>query len=275
MTLLPFAEVIGDPIAQSKSPIIHRYWLDAVGLVGDYRATRVAANDLRAFFAKRRGEPAWRGCNVTIPHKVAAIELLDRQDASMSAVGAVNTVVARDGKLWGYNTDVAGILDALPASLMPAGGTVCILGTGGAARAAFAACRARGVGLVLSLSRNPSGAEALIAELGLRGQAAGLYDVELMRSADVIINATPLGMTGSASMPQLLLNSLADTRAVVFDMVYAPLETQLLATARKAGLRAVDGLEMLIGQAALAFELLFDRPVSDDRDGGLRAKLAS
>src|SRR5207253_5298056 len=105
-SLMIFAEVIGDPIAQSKSPVIHRYWLDRLGIEGDYVRTRVAADELAGFLARRRSDPEWRGCNVTIPHKETIIPLLDRLDPSAEAIGAVNCVVPEGGALVGYNTDI-------------------------------------------------------------------------------------------------------------------------------------------------------------------------
>src|SRR5436305_13926709 len=108
-----FAEVIGAPIAQSKSPLIHKYWLDRLGIAGDYTSTRVAPDDLANFLDGRRSDANWRGCNVTIPHKQAIIPLLDRLDGDAEAIGAVNCVVPEDGTLAGYSTDICGVAAAL------------------------------------------------------------------------------------------------------------------------------------------------------------------
>ena len=110
---VPFAEVIGDPVAQSKSPLIHKHWLQLLDIEGDYLRTRVETADLGAFLAERRADPDWRGCNVTVPHKEAVVRLLDELDESAATVGAVNCVVPRSGRLVGYNTDVDGVAAAL------------------------------------------------------------------------------------------------------------------------------------------------------------------
>ena len=133
-----YAEVIGDPIRQSKSPAIHGFWLERLGLAASYRATHVAPADLAAFVAARRNDPHWRGCNVTMPHKQAVIPLLDRLDPLAGQVGAVNTIVPEDGELVGYNTDVPGFLEPLRTALAQPHlfRMARVLGTGGAARAA-------------------------------------------------------------------------------------------------------------------------------------------
>lgn len=105
---IPYAEVIGDPIVQSKSPAIHGYWIRQLGLDADYRAAHVTAEGLADYLISRRADPAWRGCNVTMPHKQAVIPLLDRLDPLAARIGAVNTIVAEQGQLVGYNTDAAG-----------------------------------------------------------------------------------------------------------------------------------------------------------------------
>ena len=132
---MTYAEVIGDPIAQSKSPMIHGFWLERLGLPGGYERVHVRSDELASYFAARRSDPAWRGCNVTAPHKQAVSPLLDRIDPLAGRIGAVNTVVAEAGGLTGYNSDVAGVLGALPPTHLKAGDEVCIIGTGGAGRA--------------------------------------------------------------------------------------------------------------------------------------------
>ena len=134
----PYAEVIGDPIAQSKSPATHGFWLAELGIDADYRACHVIASGLADYLASRRRDPAWRGCNVTMPHKQAAMPLLDRIDPLAARVGAVNTIVPEDGGLAGYNTDVPGFLEPLEPLLANTHlfRMARVLGTGGAARAA-------------------------------------------------------------------------------------------------------------------------------------------
>ena len=133
----PYAEVIGDPVAHSKSPLIHGFWLDRLGLGGEYRRAHVRSDGLADYFAARRADPAWRGCNVTIPHKQAVLAHVDWIDPTAAAIGAVNTVVPENGVLAGYNTDAVGFLEPLQPLLERRHlfRMARILGTGGAARA--------------------------------------------------------------------------------------------------------------------------------------------
>ena len=277
MNARPYAEVIGDPIAHSKSPLIHNFWLEKLGIDAEYRRMHVRAEGLEDYFAQRRQDPDWRGCNVTLPHKIMVLQHLMKYDESLSSVGAANMVVPGAGALTGYNTDVAGILEALPVSLMPAVSTVCLIGTGGAARAALAAFRQRNVARVSFSARNRGVAEALQAEFGFDGRIGPLTDAGNFAEADVIVNATGMGMSGSDRMPPALLELIDRSKpgATVFDMVYAPLETPLLAAARAHGLTAVDGLRMLVGQAAAAFELFFGQSAPRAHDSELRALLTA
>ena len=271
----PYAEVIGDPIAHSKSPLIHNFWLKKLGIDAEYRVCHVHAKELADYFARRRGDAEWRGCNVTTPHKVASIAFVDHPDNAARAIGAANTIFPTRAGLAATNTDIDGILAALPDDLMPAGSEVCILGTGGAARAAFAACKKRRVGTVASSARNREAGLALLEDFGLAGYARPLDDALNIQCAEVIINATSLGMTGKDQLPAVILDNLANPRLVVFDMVYAPLDTELLKAARSCGLRAVDGLAMLVGQAAAAFEKFFGQPAPREHDDELRALLTA
>ena len=264
-----YAEVIGDPIAHSLSPAIHQHWLERAELTADYRAFHVEQADLARYLTSRRDDPDWRGCNVTLPHKVAVLELVDDADAVRASVGAANTVVRRaDGALFATNTDPGGFW-APVAEMDLAGRPVAVLGGGGAARAVLWALAQVGVGEVTVLNRNVLKASALLARLGLKGRALPL-DAPLPPAA-LLVNATALGMRGQAPLP-IDLSPLPDD-SVVYDLVYAPLETPLLAQARARGLATVDGLEMLIAQAALAFELLFGTPPPDGDDEALRERL--
>lgn len=273
----PYAEVIGDPIAHSKSPLIHNFWLGKLGIDTEYRACHVRPDELADYFAQRREDAKWRGCNVTMPHKTAAMACVDSLDPWAEKIEAVNTVVRAEGELVGYNTDVFGVLSALSRDLMPPGAEVCILGTGAAARAAFAACRLRDVSLVLSSSRKPEAGRELLERFEFGGSYDPLADAHNIHTAEVIINATPLGMAGHEPMPRAVLEYLADPMpgAAVLDMVYSPLETEFLRVAAEAGCRTVDGLAMLIGQAAAAFEKFFGQPAPREHDAELRALLTS
>jgi len=272
-----YAEVIGDPISHSKSPLIHNFWLNELAIDAEYRACHVLPGDLEVYFAERRQDPDWRGCNVTIPHKEAVGAFLDSVDDRAKAVGAVNTVFqARSGKLVGSNTDVNGVADALAEADL-SGTNVCIIGAGGAARAAFHYLSDKRCKVVI-MARNPDKALSAARECGLdaigvpfRAGSAALCE------ASVLINATQLGMAGQEEMPAFLLDEIVEMsdEALVFDMVYAPLETALLRRAKATGRRTADGLTMLIGQAATAFNLFFGSPAPRERDTELRALLTA
>lgn len=270
-----YAEVIGDPVAQSKSPAIHKTWLAACGLEGDYRATQVRPEGLAAYIATRRTDPDWRGCNVTIPHKQAIIPLLDTIDPGAEAIGAVNCVAPGPKGLEGRNSDIDGIAAALDAIDL-AGRKVALIGAGGAARAAIAYLAQQDVGSLTLLVRDPKKAESLremAPAIAIRSLAeAG----EVFAGARLIINASPMGMDGAAPMPPTLLDAVAahSAGAALFDMVYKPLETGFLATGRAHGGTGIDGLTMLIGQARAAFALFFGHPAPAG-DFALRDLLAT
>ncbi len=285
---MKYAEVIGDPIAHSKSPMIHGFWLRALGLEADYRAAHVRADGLAAYFAVRRADPDWVGCNVTMPHKEAVLAHVDEVDALAARLNAANTIVKRaDGRLVAGNTDVAGVAEPLKRHAI--GGYpdhvatyVQIIGAGGAARAAVLGAQAAGFGDFDIFNRSPGQADAVAALAGAPfgtgnplealGPIRNPNDGQAQqRYSHVVINATSMGMHGENPVPIELSAYYPDT--IVFDMVYVPLETPLLAQARAVGLRCIDGLEMLVGQAALAFERFFGAPPSRDRDADLRALL--
>ncbi|MBB5704789.1 shikimate dehydrogenase family protein [Sphingopyxis panaciterrulae] len=268
---LPYAEVIGDPIAQSKSPLIHDFWLDALGLVGRYARAHVKPEGLAAYIAERRADPDWRGCNITMPHKQAIMDLVDDPGDIRGTIGAMNTVVRQpDGALIGTNTDAAGFYAPL-AELDLAGAPVIVVGAGGAARAVLFALARAGVGFVTMIGRSPLKAMGLLATFGLKGGTAAL-DAPLPPAA-LLVNASSLGMTGQPPL-DLDLSSLPG-EAIVYDLVYSPLRTGLLGAAEARGLDTVDGLDMLIGQAALAFELFFGAAPPEGRDEELRALLTA
>jgi len=262
----PYAEVIGDPIAHSKSPLIHGFWLEKLGIEADYRATHVTPDDLPHYVAERRGDPAWRGCNVTIPHKIAMLDLVDDPGEVRDSIGAMNTIVRdADGRLFGTNTDAAGFYAPL-AEVDLAGRPVAVIGAGGAARAVLFALARAGVGPVTILNRSPLKGAALLARFGLKGEALPLSAA--LPAAALVVNTSALGMEGQPPL-EVDLSPLPGN-AIVYDVVYAPLETDLLRQADERGLETVDGLEMLIGQAAMAFELFFGRPAPRVHDADLR-----
>jgi shikimate dehydrogenase len=274
---LPHAEVIGTPIAHSKSPLIHRFWLEQLHIPAHYEACHVMPAELADYLGLRRTEREWRGCNVTIPHKQAAATLVDVLDSRAAAVGAVNTILhEHDRTLLGTNTDVDGVAEAVAAGDWH-GGPAVVLGAGGAARAAFAFLAEAG-GDVCVLARDADKASRAAADCGLSARilpfAAGSG---AFAGAGLLINATQLGMTGQAAMPGFVLDELDRMApgAVVFDMVYAPLETELLAAARSRRLVPIDGLTMLIGQAATAFEKFFGRRPPRECDAELRRMLTA
>lgn len=281
-----YAEVIGDPIAQSKSPAIHNFWLGKLGIDADYRAEHIRPLELGDYFAARRLDPDWRGCNITMPHKQAAMALVDRLDPLAQRIGAINTVVQdTQGALTGYNTDAPGFLEPLRALLADKHyfRMARILGTGGAARAIVAALADEGFVLVLA-GRDPAKAQAMLDELTSQTDhhAAALahfaaptdfaFD-DREQCLDLVVNASPLGMAGQ---PPLAFDlSHAPPGSVVYDIVTHPLDTPLLQAARAAGFRTVDGLSMLIGQAGVAFEKFFGSPPPREYDAELRAILTA
>lgn len=282
----PYAEVIGDPIVQSKSPAIHGFWLEKLGIDAEYRACHVTAGGLADYFAARRCDVHWRGCNITMPHKQAAMALVDELDPLAERIGAINTVVRRgDGRLAGFNTDAPGFLEPLLPRLAEKHyfRMARVLGTGGAARAIVAALSDQGFVLVLA-GRDPGKAQAMLDELA---KGSDHHAVALAHFApptdfafddradclDLIVNASPLGMAGQPALAFDL--SHAPPGSVVYDIVTNPIETPLLRAARAAGMPTIDGLAMLIGQAAVAFARFFGEPPPREHDAELRALLTS
>jgi shikimate dehydrogenase len=266
-----YAEVIGDPIAHSKSPVIHGFWLAQLGIDAEYRRAHVTPDGLAGYFEARRDDPAWRGCNITIPHKQTALAFVEDRGGVRESIGAINTVVrGEDGALVGTNTDAGGFYAPI-AGLDLDGKHAVVIGAGGAARAILFALSKVGIGRVTILNRNVLKAAALLSAFGLKGDALPLGSK--LPPAALLVNASALGMAGQPPL-EIDLSPLPED-AVVYDAVYAPLETDLLAQARDRDLDTVDGLEMLVGQAALAFELFFGAEPPRDRDDALRALLTS
>lgn len=266
----PYAEVIGDPIAHSKSPIIHRFWIAETGIDADYRAAHVTPEELGAYIEARKKDPHWRGCNVTIPHKESIVALVADPGGVAQSIGAMNTIVRDDsGALIGTNTDAAGFVSPLIAAEWQ-GKNAAIVGSGGAARAMIFGLKHIGVHDFTIIARNALKAMGLLSQMGVKGRVIG-FDAPLPPVA-LLANASPMGMKGQDAYAPDLSPLPAD--AVVYDAVYAPLDTPLLQAADAHDLAVIDGLEMLVGQAAAAFELFFGKAAPRDQDDALWAKLS-
>lgn len=251
------AFVIGHPIAHSRSPLIHGYWLKAYGIDGTYTPHDVAPSNLTAFIAQLR-QGAFSGGNVTIPHKEAVRDLCDYLDAAAARIGAVNTLVRTDRGLEGRNTDLYGFLANLDAAVpgWDEADTAIILGAGGAARAIIAALMDRQFSRIIVLNRTAEKAEALATGFGGPVQSDELTAfASYAATTGLVVNTTAIGMHGTA-FENLPLDRLPKS-ALVTDIVYTPLETPLLAEARRLGLQTVDGLGMLLHQAVPGFEAWF------------------
>ena len=293
----PYAEVIGNPISHSKSPLIHKFWLEKLGLEGDYRTSLVSEGKLAAYLTARTADPDWRGCNVTMPHKAIALEMADELDADAEAAQAVNLLVpSGDGRLLGTNTDVKGFRETIPG----VGGSypdyvatqVSLIGTGGAARAAMVALRGF-YSEVTVFSRDKarsdafSNAYSLGADYGFSGHVEDLavrcleYDPNypdmkpnygvFQRYSELIINASPLGMKGLPELNVALEGLPSDT--VVYECVYDPVDTALVTRAKQNGLRVLDGLCLLIAQAAASFDRFYGASPPREYDYELRELL--
>jgi shikimate dehydrogenase len=247
--------VIGWPIKHSRSPIIHNYWLKRHGISGRYEKCEVAPDQLQAFI-KGIGTD-FIGCNITVPHKGAALGMLDDIDETARAVGAVNTVWAESGKVRGMNTDVAGFLSSLDQEAPGWDKTLnaVVIGAGGAARAVVYGLKSRGAKSITIVNRSTAHAENLAKDLGA-GTVAGFDDLpEKLGVATLLVNATTIGMEGGPRLT-ISLEGLPKS-AVVADLVYTPLRTSLLKQAATRGNRTVAGLGMLLHQAVFGFEKWF------------------
>lgn len=272
MTRTIRAGVMGWPVAHSRSPALHGHWLKRHGIDGSYVAIPVKPEELASALRDlpRRG---FAGVNLTVPHKEMAIDLVDAVDSIAARIGAVNTIiVGADGDLAGTNTDAYGFIEnlrhgadgGLAAAVQR---PVVVLGAGGAARAVVVALFDEGVTEIRIVNRTRANAERL-AELVTRcGATAAIFDwasrAAALDGAGLLVNTTTLGMDGAPPL-ELALDDLPDD-ALVNDIVYAPLETELLAAARARGNSVVDGLGMLLWQAQPGFEAWFGvRPEIDD-----------
>lgn len=249
--------VMGHPVAHSRSPMIHNYWLKQLGIAGSYELKDLTPEEFPAFVGDLAGN-GYVGGNVTVPHKEAAFRAVAARDAAAEAVGAVNTLWLENGRLMGGNSDTHGFIanldDGAPGWNVP-GCRAVVLGAGGAGRSAVYALRQRGVEVHL-VNRTAARAEELARRFAPGVQAHGFDELaRLLPQADLLVNCTSLGLAGKAPLEIDLAPLKA--RAVVYDVIYVPLETALLAAARKRGHRTVDGLGMLLQQAGFGFRKWF------------------
>jgi shikimate dehydrogenase len=273
---IPYAEVIGDPVAHSKSPLIHEFWLRKLALEGDYRLLRVTEPELPDYLESRRADPDWLGCNVTMPLKRAIVPLLDRNMEGVLVTGAANAVLKvpaegigreSDG-LVGNNTDLRGFAEPFREHHSERG-KAALIGSGGAARAAFVALAALGFEIVHFANRTPDKAATMLRSLGQYGKVVASLD-DPIPPVDLLVNASALG---SREAPGTVDLGRLPPHAIVYDIVYDPLETELLAAAKRRGLRTLDGLTMLIGQAAASFVHFFGGEPPRQHDAELRELL--
>jgi len=274
MTGILKAGVMGWPVAHSLSPALHGHWLARYGIAGRYDAIPVEPTKLRAALEKLP-ENGFRGVNLTVPHKEAALDVVDSIDDTARRIGAVNTIlVGDDGALSATNTDAYGLIENIRAGAGAAleagfdGRPGVILGAGGAARAAVVGLADAGVAEIRIVNRTVARAEALaelVGNSGARVSAHGWDDAaEALSDAGLLINTSTLGMAGQ---PPLALDlARLPNDAVVNDIVYAPLETELLATARARGNIVIDGLGMLLHQARAGFRAWFGVDPSVDEE---------
>lgn len=263
---IPLAGVIGSPIAHSKSPQLHRHWLKAYGIAGDYIPMDVATQDLREVLGALP-KAGFVGVNVTIPHKETILEIADLVTDRATLIGAANTLIFRkDGKIHADNTDGYGFIENLKSGAPDwnaASGPAAVLGAGGAARAVIASLLDAGVPEIFVTNRTRVRAEKLADDFGKRLTIVDWVQAgNILEDSALVVNTTSLGMIGKQTM-RVPLDGLR-RQTVVTDLVYTPLKTDLLAAAEAAGCVTVDGLGMLLHQAVPAFERWFgQRPVVD------------
>ncbi|MEM6938661.1 MAG: shikimate dehydrogenase [Pseudomonadota bacterium] len=260
-TRIPLAGVIGSPIAHSKSPQLHRHWLETYGLAGHYIPMDVAAADL-AEVLRLLPKMGFVGVNVTIPHKETVLTQADLVTDRAILIGAANTLIFRkDGKIHADNTDGYGFVENLKRGAPdwePKAGPAAVLGAGGAARAVVASLLDAGVPEIMISNRTRVRAEKLKSDFGNRLTIFDWVQAgNMMEEANLAVNTTSLGMMGKAEMRVPLDGLRAGT--TVTDLVYAPLQTAFLATAKAQGCVTVDGLGMLLYQAVPAFERWFGK----------------
>ena len=263
---IPLAGVIGSPIAQSKSPQLHKHWLKTYGLQGFYIPMDIASANLRDVLLTLP-KMGFVGINVTAPHKEAVLQLADLVTDRATLIGAANTLIFRkDGKIHADNTDGYGFLENLKAGApqwVPKSGPAVVLGAGGAARAVVASLLDAGVPEILISNRTRIRAEKLVDDFGHRLQVVDWIQAgNVLEEAVLTVNTTSLGMIGKPEL-RVPLDGLRKG-TIATDLVYAPLQTNFLREAAAQGCTTVDGLGMLLHQAVPAFERWSgQRPVVD------------
>lgn len=278
-TRLTNAFVVGYPIKHSRSPIIHNYWINKLGLAGSYEAVEVSPENFSSLLTSlKEGSSGYAGGNVTIPHKEAAARLADIPDELVGELGAANTLWMEDGKLRATNTDGLGFLANLDARVSgwDQTGKAVVLGAGGASRSIIQALKSRGIGEIHVVNRTVDRARELADRFGKNVYAHGLEALhEVMTGSGLFVNTTSLGMDGTP-VPQLPFERLS-ADALVTDIVYVPLITPVLKQASQHKLKTVDGLGMLLHQAVPGFEKWFGvRPsVTSELRGLVLADMAS
>jgi shikimate dehydrogenase len=249
--------VIGHLVAHSRSPLLHGHWLKTLGIAGAYECADVTEPDFPDFLRNLRAQ-GYVGGNITVPHKEAAFRLVDRRDEAAQATGAVNTVWYEGDRLVGGNTDAYGFIAHLDASIPRWNETArraVVLGAGGAARAVVHALLERGVEIVV-VNRTMARAQDLARHFSQRVSAESFAGLpQLLGRADLVVNTTLLGMVDKPAL-DLDLAPLKPA-AIVYDIVYVPLETEFLRAAKQTGHRTVDGLGMLLHQAVPGFARWF------------------
>ncbi|MAZ72225.1 MAG: shikimate dehydrogenase [Flavobacteriaceae bacterium] len=271
------AGVTGDPVAHSLSPLMMSHWIAASGLDAAYLPFPVAPTDFSDFVRGLAKSPSVSGLNVTLPHKEAALALADKATPAALAIGAANLLTFRGGEIHADNTDADGFLAALEPAEPDYGNAIAlVLGAGGAARALVHALLTSGCATILLSNRTRSRADAIADEIAPEAEIIDWQDRdEALARADLVVNATSLGLKGGSELE--LDWSAARKGAIAFDSVYVPLRTGFLRGAEEAGLQAIDGLDMLIGQARPSFAAFFGcdaphdppvRPVLLDALGG-------
>lgn len=261
---MQYLGVITDPHKESTSPVFQQAAIDALDLGMKYERWPTPPDGLATRVIGLRA-PSVLGANVTIPHKEAAMAMLDELDPLVQRVGAVNTIVNREGKLHGYNTDVEGFLRALKddASFEARGCDAVIAGAGGSARAVTVALIEAGAASVRVLNRSPKRAERLVADLGPHAGKTRLEAsdataeswAKMAPRAQLLVNCTSVGMAGAAEEETPVPAGLIRPEMLVFDLIYRPLETRLLHEAAIRGARVLGGLPMLIYQGAASFKI--------------------
>lgn len=263
---IPLAGVIGHPVAHSRSPALHGHWLKQLGIKGHYIPVDVTPSDL-AEVLRTLPKLGFVGCNITIPHKEAALELADIVTDRAALIGAANTLIFRkDGKIHADNTDGIGFLNNLrqeAPSWQPGAGPAAIFGAGGAARAVVSALLDAGAPEVRVANRTRARADTLRRDFGARVTVVDwTQGGHMLEDVATVVNTTALGMVGKAEF-RIPLDQV-NPQALVTDIVYTPLDTPFLQAARQMGCLTVDGLGMLLHQAVPGFERWFGtRPVVD------------